>query len=299
MINNISSRHPLWDVSIFYQLFAVLSLLLFSASASANHLHYLTVEDTSYGPVIADEVSDPTLPLNTWIIYNGDPAYSIVEDKLVTYVREPGVVVSQTSAVFDAPASENITNPRTTAFFQVEVKDVDPTRLGPSFDVGMTDLVHYLKLDHNAKTFSTDNQDVIASERRLSFLTDADFNDYPLIIKMYHHFSDNTSSIIVENQAGKIYGPYNLSLSSAPFINLFGHIEGTDPDNMIIYPYVICNIDCAITMRTWGIAQCDSVDGGVDIANCEYDTSQITSECSAEISGGGDAKPGNKGGKKK
>lgn len=61
---------------------------------------------------------------------------------------------------------------------------------------------------------------------------------------------------------------YSLQRAAQPILNFFQEgVPGTDPDNLSIYFYVLCEQMCEIRMQDGAVLNCDTVGGAVDVGS--------------------------------
>jgi cysteine-rich repeat protein len=237
-------------------------------SALANHLHYIPVSDTRYTGLLVDLVGEA--PLNEWVIYEGDDQYSSFSNGGLSYAGSEGTGVA--TAVFDAPFFADVTNAQATAAFELEIAALDDSGI-QSIEIGLTDLDNEIKYDEAAGTMigtrSGLGGDSVVGIPRFSTV-----GSYPLRVQMYYHFSDHVLTVVVIDGATGASQSASWQGSVNPFVNFFGDgIGGTDPDNLDIYPFVLCEASCGpITALQWDILDCDTSAGEIDLDGCSLPT---------------------------
>jgi cysteine-rich repeat protein len=249
-------------------------LCLFPVAASANHLHYIPVTDTRFpqndpnspeytpGFVIADIAVEP---LHEWVIYSGDDTFTSITNNARTI--ETSVGAGTAEAVFDAPGKEDITNPKLTAFYEFEVSTLDSSGL-QTIEVGLTDLINQIKWDEASGVISGSRAGVADLDVRNVPRWSAHAS-LPLRFQIYYNFSDHVLTFVVIDGVLGTSPPFNwYSPTANPFQNFFGDVDGTDPDNLIIYSFVLCEAHCALTALDSAMLNCDTEGGQVDLDSC-------------------------------
>ncbi len=258
-------------------LLPVVLLCGLAAEASAHHLHHVPITDTRYAPdTLFDLFGDE--PLLRWIIFTGDQTFSYLDDEELIYgVTNP---VGLAEANFDFPFFEDQTNDRTTAFFELEMTQLpgsgDPEVI-QTIELGFTDVATKVKWDEAAGEISGTKTGLegfdVSGIPRL-----ADAGDLPLRIQMYYHFSDYVLTFVVINDLLGTRTQFSW-VSTGGAVNPFTHhwpYPGTDPDNLDIYPFVLCEDVCEVKALAWGTLACDTSAGEVDIGSCGSTDLEIT-----------------------
>jgi len=258
-------------------LLPVVLLCGLAAEASAHHLHHVPITDTRYTPdTLFDLFGDE--PLLRWIIFTGDQTFSYLDDEELIY----GVTAPEglAEANFDFPFFEDQTNDRTTAFFELEMTQLpgsgDPEVL-QTIELGFTDVATKVKWDEAAGEISGTKSGLegfdVPGIPRL-----ADAGDLPLRIQMYYHFSDYVLTFVVINDLLGTRTQFSW-VSTGGAVNPFSHhwpYPGTDPDNLDIYPFVLCEDVCEVKALAWGTLGCDTSAGEVDVGSCGAIDLEIT-----------------------
>jgi uncharacterized repeat protein (TIGR01451 family) len=237
-------------------------------AASAHHLHYVPITDTRYSPLTLAEFfpDDPEAPLFEWVVYSGDDQFSTFSPDGLIVTTSVGSGTAE--VVADAPSFEDITNPLATAFFEFEVSSLDDSGL-QTIELGWTDLIGRIKWDEASGVISGDREGVadfdVGGVPRWS-----DHGSLPLRIRMYYQFQDFVLTFVVVDEDGNLSAPFTWQSDGVanPFRNFFGVVPGTDPDNLDIYPFLLCEAQCTVEFSQWEMLDCSTVDGDVDIANC-------------------------------
>ena len=257
-------------------------ILLPVATAWAHHLHYIPITDTSfpendpnspqYVPdwVIADTYGET--PLHRWVIYSGDDRFSAIDTVTNTYSASTGSGTAQ--AVFDFPDFDDIANPQITAFYEFRIVQLDDSGL-QSIEIGLTDLINQIKWDEAAGVISG-SRSVVAGDDVNGIPPWSTLGDLPLRLQIYYSFSSHVITYVLIDDAAHASRSVSWQGSGNPFQNFYGDVPGTDPDNLDIYSYALCEAECSIAVRKWGELNCDVVNGAVDVANCGVDNLVIT-----------------------
>jgi cysteine-rich repeat protein len=263
--------------SFLHFLPAVALLCLLAVPASANHLHYIPITDTQFpenDPASPEYIPGWTIfdtygetPLERWVIYSGDDTFTTFSNNSRT--MEASVGSGTAEGIFDAPGTDDITNSKLTAFYEFEVFTLDTSGL-QTIEVGLTDLINQIKWDEASGVISAS----------MAGASDLDVGDVPrwsahaslpLRLRIYYNFNDHVLTFVVIDDVLGASPPFSWSSPTVnPFQNFFGEVGGTDPDNLSIYPFALCEAQCGLTGLDWKMLNCDTVDGQVDIDSCLF-----------------------------
>jgi uncharacterized repeat protein (TIGR01451 family) len=251
---------------------ALLSMVLLcglATEASANLLHHVPITDARYAPDTLFDLFGEE-PLLRWIVFTGDPTFSYFDDEERIYgVTDPKGLAEGT---FDFPFFEDQADNRTTAFFEFEVTSLpgsgDP-EVVQTLEIGITDIATKVKWDEAAGEISGTRSGLegldVAGIPPL-----ADAGDFPLRIQVYYRFSDYVLTFVVINDLLGTRAQFSWASTGAgvnPFENHWP-FPGTDPDNLVIYPFVLCEDVCEVRALAWGTLTCDTSAGEVDLGSC-------------------------------
>lgn len=263
------------------RLLLLLALVLLPvANASAHHLHYIPITDSSFPEndpnlnppwVLADTYGET--PLHRWVIYSGDDQYSDIDVATNSYHASIGTGTAE--ATFDFPAFDDITNPQTTAFFEYDIVLLDDSGL-QTIEVGLTDLINQIKWDEASGVISGSragvSHDDVSGIPRWSTL-----GNLPLRLQIYYSFSAHIITYVLIDDATHTSRSVSWQGSANPFANFYNDdIGGTDPDNLDIYAFALCEAECTLAVRKWGELDCNVVGGAVDVADCAPSDLTIT-----------------------
>lgn len=240
----------------------VVMLLLPLAQASAHHLHYVPLSDSRFPTILADIYGET--PLQQWISYEGGDSFTSYDLATRTFDVSSGTGVD--TMVFDYPFFEDITDSQTTAFFELEIRQLDTSGV-QTFEYGLTDLDSQVKWDEAAGTITGSKSGVsgdnVSGLPRISTL-----GDLPLRLQAYYNFAAHVLTLVLIDDATGTSRVMNWQGSANPFTNFYGDVDGTDPDNLDIYSFVLCEAACSIRALRWGRVQCDVSGGAIDLAGC-------------------------------
>lgn len=258
---------------------AALLLCLLPTTTVAHHFHYISITDTrwpendpndpSYDPdwLLSDTIGDA--PLEEWVVFTGLDDDISIDDSTNGYFDATGDAAAQ--SIWDASLFDDITNSQHTAFWEIKFLDLD-SQAGKTVEIGLTDLVYRVRWEESEQTLSTNvlppSDDVLGLPRM------TDFGDFPLRFQLYYHFSDYVFTLVAINDAEGTSETFSLQGSAQPFLHFFDDgVGGTDPDNLDIYAYILCESRCEVEVLDWDLLNCNTVSGvggvdKVDVANC-------------------------------
>ena len=170
-------------------------------------------------------------------------------------------------AVFDDSAFDDIDNALHTTFWEIEVVDLDAPGI-QTVEFGFTDLDNEIKWDDAAGTL-IGTKAGLGGDNVVGLPSLSDVGALPLRVQFYYHFKDFVVTIVIIDDAANASTSFSWQGSVNPFVNFFDDdIGGTDPDDLDIYAFVLCEARCEIKMLDWGRLNCPTVAGAVDVANC-------------------------------
>ena len=262
-------------MTLFLRRFTLAALLcLFTTTASAHHFHYISITDTrwpendpndpSHDPnwVLFDAVGDA--PLEEWVVYTGLDDDVSIDDSTNGYFDATGDAAAQ--GIWDASGFDDITNSQHTAFWELKFLDLDSLG-GKTVEIGITDLVNRVRWEESEQTLSTNI--LPASDDVLGLPRMTDFGDFPLRFQLYYNFSNYVFTLVAINDAAGTSETFSLQGSAQPFLNFFDDgIGGTDPDNLDVYMYILCESRCEVEILDWGLLNCNIVSSAVDVDTC-------------------------------
>ncbi|MEJ2060261.1 MAG: hypothetical protein P8Y64_07210 [Gammaproteobacteria bacterium] len=292
-------------MSRFARLLSATALLwLLATAASADVLHYISITDTRFPPndppsatwTLSDTYGDT--PLNSWIVYTGDDSWSTITSSGTlpdgvaypygqTYTVSSGIGTVQ--AVVDTPLYDEYTNPQRTAFVELNVQSLD-TSSAQTMELGLTDGANEVKWDEAAGTISGSRSglsgDDVTGISRWSSL-----GSLPLHIQYYYQFNDHVLTFIVLDDVGNKLYTVSWQGSVNPFENFYGSVAvpgGTDPNNLMVYPFVFCEAACQTKLVKTEYLNCNTASGAVDVNNCQSPNESVIT---ASAGSGGSVSP--------
>lgn len=246
-------------------------LLLFPAvRASADILHYIPITDSRYAPNLLVDLFGPD-PLNEWTTYTGDDTESYHDNPLIYGVTSG---IGTVEEVFDYPLFQQYQNPSTTAFFELEINTLDDSGL-QSMRVGMTDLSNSVKWDEAAGKISG-TKNGLSGDDVTGIARWSDLGNYPLRLQVYYNYNDFIITYVLINDDAHTSTSVSWQGSVNPFSNFYGQVEGTDPNNLEIFPFVLCDAQCEVQMLNWRVENCLTTNGAVDVSSCGVANLAIT-----------------------
>jgi cysteine-rich repeat protein len=249
-------------------------LCTFAPKAAANHLHYIPVTDTQFpendptsleyipGWLIFDTYGE--LPLEQWVIYSGDDEFTTFSNNSLTMEASGGSGTAE--VLFDAATFADTTNPSATAFYEFEVFTLDDSGL-QTIEVGVTDLINQIKWDEKSGVISGSKAEVAGDDVNGVPRWSATGN-LPLRLRIYYNFATYVITFVVIDDATGTETRRSWQGSGNPFQNFFFAVPGTDPDNLDIYSFVLCEAHCGVTILGSDLLNCDTVDGAIDVDGC-------------------------------
>ena len=238
-------------------------LCLLGGMASAHHLHYIPLSDTRYPGLLVDTFGET--PLEEWVIYEGDDQYSSFDEATNTYSASQGTGVA--TAIFDYPYFDDINNPQITAFWEIEVVSLNTSGI-QTIEMLFTDLDNDIKWDEAAGTI-IGTKAGLGGDSVVGLPPLSAVGELPLRVQMYYHFKDFVVTIVVIDDATGASTSFSWQGSVNPFVNFFDDgIGGTDPDNLDIYGFVLCEAECEVRTLNYDRLNCTTVAGAVDYLNC-------------------------------
>lgn len=252
------------SVDLFLRVLPTVALLsCLATEASANHLHYIPIEDPRYKPdTLSDFFSDD--PLERWIISTGTPTFSTIDDANDTYSVADGI--GNVEVTFDFPFFEDV-DPTATAFFRFQVNSLPgsgDSQVPQTIEVGWQDLSTQIKWDEAQGTISGTKAGLGGFTVTNTPAWDQG-QSLPWEVTMYYHLDDWIATFTInglEHHWIATGGGVN------PFSNFFP-FPGTDPDHLDIYAYVKCEDECEVQALDWGLLTCDTNSNGeLDVGSC-------------------------------
>ena len=238
-------------------------LCLLAGTASAHHYHYIPVSDTRYPDLLVDTFGES--PLEEWVIYEGDDQYSSFDDATNTYSASAGTGVA--TAIFDYPYFDDINNPQITAFWEIEVVSLNTSGI-QTIEMLFTDLDNEIKWDEAAGTL-IGTKAGLGGDNVVGLPPLSAVGELPLRVQMYYHFKDFAVTIVVIDDDTGVSTSFSWQGSVNPFVNFFDDgIGGTDPDNLDLYGFVLCEAECEVRTLNYDRLNCTTVAGEVDYLNC-------------------------------
>jgi cysteine-rich repeat protein len=242
---------------------------LLAGAASANHLHYVSITDTRFPEnipnppwVLFDTYGES--PLEEWIVYSGNDAFTTHSNNYQTFEASTGDGTAE--VVFDSPTFADITNPSATAFYEFEIFTLDTSGF-QSIEVGLTDLINQIKLDEASGVISASKAEV-AGDDVGGIPPWSTTGNLPLRLQIYFNFATYVITYVVIDDTTGTETRASWQGSADPFQNFSGDVEGTDPDNLDIYSFVLCEAHCGLTILGSDFLNCDTVDGAIDVDGC-------------------------------
>jgi len=263
-----------WTASSLVLLLTMGLLCMFAPQAAANHLHYIPVTDTQFpendpaspeyipGWIIFDTYGEP--PLEHWVIYSGDDTFTTLSNNSRT--MEASVGSGTAEVIFDAATFADITNPSATAFYEFEVFTLDDSGL-QTIEVGLTDLINQIKWDEASGVISGSKAEV-AGDDVGGIPPWSATGSLPLRLRIYYNFTTYVITYVIIDDATGTETRASWQGSGDPFQNFHADVPGTDPDNLDIYSFVLCEAQCGVTILGSDLLDCDTVDGAIDVDGC-------------------------------
>ena len=260
--------------SFLHFLLAVTLFCLLAVPASANHLHYIPVTDTQFpenDPASPEYIPGWTIfdtygetPLEHWVIYSGDDTFTTFSNNSRTMEVSTGAGTAE--GVFDASIFADITNPSATAFYEFEIFTLNTSGL-QTIEVGLTDLINQIKWDEASGVISGSKAEVAGDDVDGIPRWSATGN-LPLRLQIYFNFTTYLVTFVVIDDTTGTEARASWQGSGDPFQNFHADVDGTDPDNLDIYAFALCEAACGMTILGSDVLNCDTVGGAIDVDGC-------------------------------